>query len=77
MLENGAITKDENTNTFYRNQILFYLIIKIPFTLMPGIFNIVYIYFFWDYLGMKQFYFIIGMTIYGIFNALNDPLLGQ
>ncbi len=77
MLENGAITKDEDTNTFYRNQIFFYLIIKIPFTLMPGIFNIVYVYFFWDYLGMEQFYFIIGMIIYGIFNVLNDPLLGQ
>jgi GPH family glycoside/pentoside/hexuronide:cation symporter len=37
----------------------------------------VYIYFFWDYLGMEQAYFVVAMVIYGIFNALNDPLLGQ
>ncbi len=37
----------------------------------------IYVYFFWDYLHMSQNLFNIGMIVYGIFNALNDPLLGQ
>lgn len=77
MSENKAITNDEDAKVSYRKQNFYYLIIKIPFTLMPGIFNIAYVYFFWDYLGMNQLSFVIGMVIYGIFNALNDPLLGQ
>jgi len=69
--------KTENTDHFYRNQKFYYLIIKIPITLMPGIFVMIYVYFFWEYLGMNYTYFIIGMVIYGFFNAINDPLLGQ
>ncbi|TFF97259.1 MAG: hypothetical protein EU540_09040, partial [Promethearchaeota archaeon] len=69
--------KNENTDNFYRNQKFYYLIIKIPNTLMPGIFAMIYVYFFWEYLGMNYTYFIIGMVIYGFFNAINDPLLGQ
>ena len=34
-------------------------------------------YYFWDSLGIAYSYFVIGMIIYGIVNALNDPLLGQ
>ncbi|MFX0000172.1 MAG: MFS transporter [Candidatus Hodarchaeota archaeon] len=77
MSENEPMTNHKDADTFYRNQKIYYLINKVPFTLMPGIFNIVYVYFFWDYLGLEQFLFVIGMVIYGIFNALNDPLLGQ
>ena len=62
---------------FYRKQKFYYLLIKIPFSLMPGVFGMIYVYFFWDYLEMSQYLFNIGMIVYGIFNALNDPLLGQ
>ncbi|TFG20596.1 MAG: MFS transporter [Promethearchaeota archaeon] len=68
--------KTESGNN-YRLQKFYYLIIKIPFTLMPGVFSMIYVYFFWDYLNMSQTLFNIGMIVYGIFNALNDPLLGQ
>ncbi len=61
----------------YRMQKFYYLLIKIPFSLMPGVFGMIYVYFFWDYLQLGQTLFNIGMIIYGIFNALNDPLLGQ
>ena len=44
---------------------------------MQGIFLMIYVSFFWDYLAMDQTLFIVAMVIYGIFNALNDPLLGQ
>ncbi|TFH30624.1 MAG: hypothetical protein E4G98_01695, partial [Promethearchaeota archaeon] len=62
---------------FYRKQIWNYIIIKVPFSLIPGIFAMIYIYYFWDYLGLNQTLFNIGMIIYGLFNALNDPLMGQ
>ncbi|MHA1453957.1 MAG: MFS transporter, partial [Promethearchaeota archaeon] len=62
---------------FYRKQKFYYLLIKIPFSLMPGVFGMIYVYFFWDHLNMSQSLFNIGMIVYGIFNALNDPLLGQ
>ena len=77
MSENNTITNTEDSNKFYRKQKFYYLIIKAPFTLIPGIFLMVYIYYFWDSLGIDYTYFVIGMVIYGIFNALNDPLLGQ
>jgi len=77
MSENETIINDEDPNRFYRKQKFYYLIIKAPFTLIPGIFNMIYVYFFWDILGMETLFFVIGMVIYGIFNALNDPLLGQ
>lgn len=77
MSENQMITNDEHSKRYYRIQKFYYLIIKVRFTLMPGIFGLIYVDFFWDDLGMKPHYFVIGMVIYGIFNALNDPLLGQ
>ena len=64
---------DEDRKRRYRIQQFYYLIIKVPFTLMPGIFSLVYVYFFWDHLAMDPTYFVIGMVIYGIVNALNDP----
>ncbi len=77
-MSDSEITKNkEETSAFYRKQKFYYLTHKIPFTLFPGIFGMVYVYFFWDYLGMEQAFFVVGMIIYGIFNALNDPLLGQ
>ncbi len=77
MTINKKTSDQAAANKFYRNQKRYYLINKIPFTLMPGIFSLVYVYFFWDYLGMDQTFFIVGMIIYGIFNALNDPFFGQ
>lgn len=68
---------EEDHKRNYRLQQFYYLIIKVPFSIIPGIFGLVYIYFFWDYLGMDSTYFVIGMVIYGIANALNDPLIGQ
>lgn len=77
MSENNTITNTEDSNKLYRKQKFYYLIIKAPFTLIPGIFLMVYMYYFWDSLGIEYTYFVIGMVIYGIVNALNDPLLGQ
>ena len=75
MLEKKPTAKDKDTNS-YRKQKFYYLLDKIPFSFF-SVFGFVYVYFFWDILGLDSFLFIIGMVIYGIFNALNDPLLGQ
>ena len=64
-------------NSTYHKQQFFYLIIKVPFAFMQGVFGMVYVNYFWNMLGMEQLLFVIGMIVYGIFNALNDPLLGQ
>ena len=77
MSENNTITNTEDSNKLYRKQKTNYLAIKAPLVLIPGVFNTIYVYFFFDILGMDYLFFIIGMVIYGIFNALNDPLLGQ
>ena len=61
----------------YNKQKFYYVIIRIPFALMQGIFALIYVSFFWDFLGMNQTLFVFGMVVYGVFNALNDPLLGQ
>jgi GPH family glycoside/pentoside/hexuronide:cation symporter len=74
---NEIAKNNKDRNSLYRKQQFYYLIIKIPFAFMQGIFGIVYVSFFWDILGMDQLLFVIGMIVYGIFNALNDPLLGQ
>ena len=42
MAENETITNIEDPNKFYRNQKFYYLIIKVPFTLIPGIFGMIY-----------------------------------
>ena len=73
---NETAEKNKDKNSLYRKQQLFYLIIKIPFSFMQGVFGMVYVNFFWDILGLEQFFFVIGMIIYGVFNALNDPFLG-
>ncbi|WP_371805124.1 MFS transporter [Candidatus Lokiarchaeum ossiferum] len=71
------ISEDIPRSKEYRKQILNYITIKIPFGLIPGVFSMIYIYFFWDYLGLNQTLYNIAMIIYALFNALNDPLLGQ
>lgn len=76
MLEKVPTAKNKDTNNSYRKQKFYYLIIKVPFSFFT-VFGMVYVYFFWDILGLNSLLFIIGMVIYGIFNALNDPLLGQ
>ncbi|MCP4763611.1 MAG: MFS transporter [archaeon] len=67
----------EDKNSFYRKQQFYYVIHKIPFALLQGLFGMMYVDYFWYKLNMNQTNFIIGMVIYGIFNALNDPLMGR
>ncbi len=76
-METVQKSSELSAEALYRKQKFYYLIIKIPFSLIPGVFGLVYVYYFWDLLGMNQTLFNIGMIVYGIFNALNDPLLGQ
>ena len=77
MAENRTMINHDDHDKFYRKQKFYYLIIKAPFTLIPGTFLMVYMYYFWDFLRIEYTYFIIGMVVYAIVNALNDPLLGQ
>ena len=72
-VKSEEITPNIKMDKNYRNQILNYIAIKIPFGLIPGVFSMIYIYFFWDYLGLNQQLYNIGMIIYGIFNATNSP----
>lgn len=45
--------------------------------LLAFIFSLFYIEFFYNDLRLLPAYFITGMLIYSIINALNDPILGQ
>jgi GPH family glycoside/pentoside/hexuronide:cation symporter len=54
-----------------------YILGNIPQTILSGIFLLVYINFFWNYLKLQQTYFVIGQIIYMILNASNDFFLGR
>jgi len=49
----------------------------LPNTFLAGIFMLMHINFFWNYLGLIDPLFIIGMIIYAKINALNDLLTGH
>ena len=48
-----------------------------PNTLLAGVFGLTYVNFFWDDLGLQQFYFVIGQVIYAVINSLNDFYFGR
>ena len=54
-----------------------YAIGAIPSGLLALIFNLKYIQFFYDQLGLILPLFIVGQVIYMFVNAINDPLLGH
>ncbi len=58
-------------------RILGYLAGFAPMVLLIGVFNIAYIDFFSDNLKLDDTLLIIGLVIYGIVNALNDPFIGH
>ena len=49
----------------------------IPGGLLAYVFGLYYIDFFYQDVGMEFQYMVIGLIIYAVINALNDPLLGQ
>ena len=58
-------------------QMLGYSFGAIPMALLSFVFMLYYIEYFYDDLQLLPVYFIIGMAIFLIINAINDPLLGQ
>ncbi len=54
-----------------------YVIGSAPVVLIMGVFNIAYVNFFYDDLQLNETYWIIGLIIYSIVNALNDPFIGH
>ena len=60
-----------------RKTVFIYSIGSISSTLLAGIFLLMYVNFFWNYLGLNQTWFIIGQIIYATVNALNDPITGN
>ncbi len=60
-----------------RKTVFIYSIGSISNTLLAGIFTLMYVNFFWNYLGLKQIWFVIGQVIYATVNALNDPITGN
>ncbi len=55
----------------------YYSLTNLLNTLLSGIFGLTYVNFFWDDLGLIQFYFSLGQIIYAIINSLNDFYLGR
>jgi len=60
-----------------RKDIFVYAVGNISNTLLAGIFLLMYVNFFWNYLGLNQTLFVIGQIIYAIINAFNDPITGN
>ncbi|NVM02810.1 MAG: MFS transporter [Candidatus Helarchaeota archaeon] len=58
-------------------QMLGYAFGAIPGALLGFIFVMYYVEFFYDDLKLLPIYFITGLIIYAIVNAINDPLLGH
>ena len=71
----------KNTESEYmsltKKEMITYALGYIPNTLMAGVFVLMYVNFFWNYLKLDQTLFIIGQIIYATVNALNDPLTGH
>lgn len=57
-------------------QVIGYLAGMIPTVLFVGFFNYGYSKFFLDDLQLQPFFWFLGLAIYGVFNAINDPILG-
>jgi GPH family glycoside/pentoside/hexuronide:cation symporter len=53
-----------------------YAVGAIPAFLIAGFFNLAYVNFFYDDLQLNETLWIIGLIIYMIVNAINDPLIG-
>ncbi|MHA1489222.1 MAG: MFS transporter [Promethearchaeota archaeon] len=60
-----------------RKEIFTYALGSIPNTLLAGVFMLMYVNFFWNFLGLNLTLFIIGQVIYATINALNDPITGH
>jgi Na+/melibiose symporter-like transporter len=60
-----------------RKEMLNYAVGYIPNTFMAGVFTLLYVNFFWNYLELDQGFFVIGQIIYATINALNDPVTGH
>lgn len=73
--------KSKTNNDFVgklpRKDVFVYSLGYIPNTFLAGVFMLMYVNFFWNYLGLIEPLFIIGMIIYATINALNDPLTGH
>ncbi|MCP4762313.1 MAG: MFS transporter, partial [archaeon] len=54
-----------------------YALGAIPGGLLAYVFGLYYIDFFYQDVGMDFGYMVIGLIIYAVINAINDPLLGQ
>ena len=69
----------ENQSTFQlsKRQRRSYALGAIPGGLLAYVFGLYYIDFFYQDVGISFEYMVIGLIIYAVINAINDPLLGQ
>ncbi len=60
-----------------RKDMLTYAMGNISNTLLAGVFMLMYVNYFWNFLGLNQTLFIVGQVIYATINAINDPITGH
>ena len=75
--ENVSKTHEIDIDKLSGKQTFIYILGNIPQTILSGIFLLIYINYFWNYLKLQQTYFVIGQMIYMVLNASNDFFLGR
>ncbi len=60
-----------------RSQVFGYVMGSLPLALIAGFFNLAYVNYFYDDLKLNEGFWILGLVIYSIVNAINDPLIGH
>lgn len=73
-MEGQEISLDEKLSS---KRVFGYVIGTVPVVLIMGYFNLAYVNFFYDDLQLNETYWIIGLIIYSIVNAINDPFIGH
>lgn len=64
---------DENLS---RRRIFGYVIGTVPLVIIAGFFSLAYVNFFYDDLKLNEGLWILGLIIYMVINAINDPIVG-
>jgi len=78
MIDNNLkIKRGKESFQLTRKERIIYSLTDLPNILLAGIFSLTYVNFFWDDLGLKQFYFVLGQAIYLVINSLNDFYFGR
>ncbi len=72
-MNNIKTPRDEKISS---KRIFGYVIGTVPLIILAGFFSLVYVNFFYDDLKLDEGLWIIGLIIYMVVNALNDPIVG-